>query len=374
MRPDITHVSLVTNSEDAYTQMRAALPPHLHTRRLYRDYLRSFRLTDAVRRRAGTMNIELREFQQEPSTISSGNCARRRGTPATATCRPSPCPHPPGPARPSCSLRPSSGCCRATNSRAPPGRDVSVDHRPARTELADARQDAGLLHGADPGTLTVLDAEFDAEQLAPGQVYFLNTQKLGKNSTLIATGDRRQFSLWETLDNTARARPGAFYVIIDEAHRGMAQSAQARNEANCHHPEVHPRRSRGQIAPVPLIVGHLGDAAAVRRSAEQLPGAAARPRTTAARGRGPGGRARVRADQRRHPVRPPDRNAALRHDPAAGRRAVLAGVSAALGGLLRGAGRAGTVIPCWPSRWRTARASERFRRPTWPWPSPALRT
>ena len=45
-RPDITHVSLVTSSEDAYAQMRAALPPHIHTRRLYRDYLRSFRLTE----------------------------------------------------------------------------------------------------------------------------------------------------------------------------------------------------------------------------------------------------------------------------------------------------------------------------------------
>ena len=45
-RPEITHVSLVTNREDAYTQMRAVLPSHIHTRRLYRDYLRCFRLTE----------------------------------------------------------------------------------------------------------------------------------------------------------------------------------------------------------------------------------------------------------------------------------------------------------------------------------------
>ena len=45
-RPDVTHVSLVTNREDAYAQMRAALPPHIQTRRLYRDYLRSFRLME----------------------------------------------------------------------------------------------------------------------------------------------------------------------------------------------------------------------------------------------------------------------------------------------------------------------------------------
>lgn len=46
-RPDVTHAYLVTNSEDAYTQMRAALPPRLTTHRLYRDYLRSFRLKPA---------------------------------------------------------------------------------------------------------------------------------------------------------------------------------------------------------------------------------------------------------------------------------------------------------------------------------------
>ncbi len=43
-RPDVTHVYFVTNREGAYTQMRAALPPHIVTRRLYRDYLRSFRI------------------------------------------------------------------------------------------------------------------------------------------------------------------------------------------------------------------------------------------------------------------------------------------------------------------------------------------
>ncbi len=47
-RPDVTHVALVTNREDAYAQMRAALPAHVQkTRRLYRDYLRSFRIGTA---------------------------------------------------------------------------------------------------------------------------------------------------------------------------------------------------------------------------------------------------------------------------------------------------------------------------------------
>lgn len=105
-----------------------------------------------------------------------------------------------------------------------------------------------------PSTLTVLDAEFDAEQLGAGHVYFLNTQKLGKNSSLVAEGDRRQFSLWETLSRTVQARPGAFFVVIDEAHRGMAQSAQARNEANAIVQKLI-LGEPGQITPVPLVVG-----------------------------------------------------------------------------------------------------------------------
>ena len=43
-RPDITHVWLVTDSEEAFAEMRANLPPHLTVSMLYRDYLRSFQI------------------------------------------------------------------------------------------------------------------------------------------------------------------------------------------------------------------------------------------------------------------------------------------------------------------------------------------
>jgi len=43
-RPDITHVYLVTDSETAYAEMRAALPSKVGTSMLYRDYLRNFRI------------------------------------------------------------------------------------------------------------------------------------------------------------------------------------------------------------------------------------------------------------------------------------------------------------------------------------------
>jgi adenine-specific DNA-methyltransferase len=41
-RADVTHVWLVTDSEDAFAEMRAALPSRLVTSMLYRDYLRNF--------------------------------------------------------------------------------------------------------------------------------------------------------------------------------------------------------------------------------------------------------------------------------------------------------------------------------------------
>jgi len=43
-RPDVTHVWLVTDSEEAYAEMRSALPGRLSVSMLYRDYLRNFRI------------------------------------------------------------------------------------------------------------------------------------------------------------------------------------------------------------------------------------------------------------------------------------------------------------------------------------------
>ena len=43
-RPDVTHVWLVTDSERAFADMRAALPGDLVVAMLYRDYLQSFHL------------------------------------------------------------------------------------------------------------------------------------------------------------------------------------------------------------------------------------------------------------------------------------------------------------------------------------------
>ena len=70
--------------------------------------------------------------------------------------------------------------------------------------------------------LVTVDSTFDAERLAGGNIYFMNTQKLGTEKLLTRKGDQRQHTIWETLTNTAQALPDRFYVVIDEAHRGHA--------------------------------------------------------------------------------------------------------------------------------------------------------
>ncbi|WP_026491446.1 DEAD/DEAH box helicase [Butyrivibrio sp. XPD2002] len=69
--------------------------------------------------------------------------------------------------------------------------------------------------------VTVQDDSFDQEMFDDGHIYFLNTQKLGKSSNLTKHTDSRQYTIWETLANTAREKSDHLYFIIDEAHRGM---------------------------------------------------------------------------------------------------------------------------------------------------------
>ena len=84
--------------------------------------------------------------------------------------------------------------------------------------------------------LVVIESTFNQEKLEPGKVYFLNSQKLGKNSLLVrgareSSGERTQydmpvadaraFTMWDTLANTIADKRLCLYLILDEAHRGM---------------------------------------------------------------------------------------------------------------------------------------------------------
>lgn len=76
------------------------------------------------------------------------------------------------------------------------------------------------------------ESSFDQETFDAGKIYFLNTQKLGEKSLLIRKGNDRQFTIWDTIANTAKKFPSHFYLVIDEAHRGMSASQhQAINQA-----------------------------------------------------------------------------------------------------------------------------------------------
>ena len=81
-----------------------------------------------------------------------------------------------------------------------------------------------------PHELIIVDTDFDRETFEGGRVYFLNTQKLGKDKNLVTKGDKRAFTIWDTIRNTEKALGDRFYLIIDEAHRGMNRTAQTENQ------------------------------------------------------------------------------------------------------------------------------------------------
>ena len=64
--------------------------------------------------------------------------------------------------------------------------------------------------------VVISDESFDREILEDGHIYFLNTQKLGKAGNLSRHSDTRQYTIWETIENTAREKADRLYFIIDE--------------------------------------------------------------------------------------------------------------------------------------------------------------
>jgi type III restriction enzyme len=101
--------------------------------------------------------------------------------------------------------------------------------------------------------LTLIDSTFDQECLAAGRVYFLNTQKLGRDRQLVTRGDVRKYTIWETLQNTATRFPQSFFVFLDEAHRGMTNAREQREAATLVQKFI--KGSPEEMAPVPIIVG-----------------------------------------------------------------------------------------------------------------------
>jgi len=91
-------------------------------------------------------------------------------------------------------------------------------------------------------SMVVVENTFNRPKFDAGKIYFLNTQKLGKNSLLVRghdqeelttkTGellpetrpDMRAYTIWDTIQNTIEDSELTLYLVLDEAHRGMGKS------------------------------------------------------------------------------------------------------------------------------------------------------
>lgn len=95
--------------------------------------------------------------------------------------------------------------------------------------------------------LVTVGNTFGGEKLQPGTVYFLNTQKLSKNSLLVrghdpddpaletADGqhimpDMRSHTIWDTIRNTIEDPDLTLYLVLDEAHRGMKEGGRSNGD------------------------------------------------------------------------------------------------------------------------------------------------
>lgn len=102
-----------------------------------------------------------------------------------------------------------------------------------------------LLEASDKLTISDLvsvGSDFSREQFEAGKIYFLNTQKLSKNSLLVRghdpedealetdnqqiplMPDLRSHTIWHTIQNTIEDSTRTLYLVLDEAHRGMKNS------------------------------------------------------------------------------------------------------------------------------------------------------
>lgn len=92
--------------------------------------------------------------------------------------------------------------------------------------------------------LRVIETTFSEPSLRPGHVYFLNTQKLSKNSRLVRgeqtqdvsqhqlfqpRPDDMQSSIYDVITKTIEDPDLTLYFVLDEAHRGMGTTSRDRS-------------------------------------------------------------------------------------------------------------------------------------------------
>ncbi|MBE9404594.1 DEAD/DEAH box helicase family protein [Brachybacterium sp. Marseille-Q2903] len=113
--------------------------------------------------------------------------------------------------------------------------------------------------------LRMIETTFSEPSLRPGNVYFLNTQKLSKNSRLVRGApspmpgqdrlyqprpDEVQSSIYDVITNTVENKDLTLYFVLDEAHRGMGTTSKDRST-------IVQRliNGNGAVPPMPVVFG-----------------------------------------------------------------------------------------------------------------------
>lgn len=109
--------------------------------------------------------------------------------------------------------------------------------------------------------ITVREDNFDQEVFDDGKIYFINTQKITKTANLCKHSDSRQYTIWETIENTAKQKPDRLYFIIDEAHRGMQDKNESGKATTIMQRFLKGAPDFGLSNPVPLVIGVSATAA-----------------------------------------------------------------------------------------------------------------
>lgn len=99
------------------------------------------------------------------------------------------------------------------------------------------------------GRIVTIDKDFKQEELDPKKIYFINTQKLGKRSSL-TKGDNEgsyEYNFWESWENACSNEEQKAVLFLDESHQGMSGSGAT----------IAKRLIQGKNMnfPVPLVIG-----------------------------------------------------------------------------------------------------------------------
>lgn len=132
-----------------------------------------------------------------------------------------------------------------------------------------------LMEASDKLTISNLvnvENTFSHEKFRPGKIYFLNTQKLSKNSLLVRgpdpddpaveqdgqqlrlMPDLRSHTIWDTIQNTIEDPDLTLYLVLDEAHRGMKEGGRSRGDSK---PTIVKQliNGKGSVPGIPVVWG-----------------------------------------------------------------------------------------------------------------------